>query len=120
NQVIHNDLNLPVLRAHALHLCTLFARRKIQLQAFYVNRIDMFGRTKKIADSHMKPELCNIHDGLKSRFVTIRIRLAENPEAAARNLETLDWRDVERMKLNLAFEPGRQCLNNHHAQCGFG
>ena len=67
----------------------LFPGRQIQLQSFYVHRIDMHRRAKKIGKSRSKPEFCNPNDRLNSRLVIVRVRVPKKSESLARDLNSL-------------------------------
>src|ERR1035438_8623811 len=120
DQLVHNDFYLAPLGRHVLHLSALLPGRQIQLHSLYEYSVDIDGRVKKIADSHMEAELGNANDRLKSGLVIIRIGFSENSETGARDLESLAQRDVESIELNLTLEPGRQGLNHRCAQDRFG
>jgi hypothetical protein len=113
---IHNDLYLSTLRPHVLHLAALFPGRQIQLQSFCIYRVDMLSSAKKVQNSHAKAEFCNTNDRLNSRLVIVGICVSKNSEAGARNLEPLEQRDMEGVKLNLALESSRQSLNHSCTQ----
>ena len=52
------------------------------------------------------------YDGLHARLMIVRVRISENSEAFARNLQALEQGDMESIQFNLAFEAGGKRLNN--------
>src|SRR3984957_9851375 len=104
NESIDDDFYLRPFGLHSRDLAAMFAGRQIQLESLDVHGVHMHGRPKKGENSHTKPEIRNVDDGLNSRLVVVRISFSKDSEAIARNPKPLDQRNVERIELNSAFE----------------
>src|ERR1700686_3033524 len=118
DKAINENLYLSSLGSHVFHLRALLSGRQIQLQSFYIDRLDTHGRAKKIQDSHAKPEFCNIDERLHAWLVIVGVTVSKKSEPFARNLEPLNQRDIKCVKLDFALESSRQSLDDACAQNG--
>ena len=107
NELVDNDPYRCALRPHSLHLCALFPRRQIQAQSVRIYRVHVHGRAQEVCDFQAETEVCNRYDRLHTWLVIVGIRIAEYSEAFARNLQTLNQRNMKCVQFNLALEPGR-------------
>src|SRR6266853_5022613 len=80
----------------------------------------MHGRTKKIPESHAKPEFCNSDERLNSGLVIVGVAVSKKSQPFTRDLEPLSQRDIKCVEFNFAFEASRQSLNHTSAQDGPG
>src|SRR5437879_6213980 len=112
DKAINENLYLSALGPYVFHLCALFPGRQVQPQSFYIHRLDMRGRAKKILDSQAKPEFCNINEGLHSRLVIVGVTVSKKSQSFTRDLETLNHRDIKCVEFNFAIEASRQSLNH--------
>src|ERR1700674_2953520 len=120
DEAIDEDLYRSPLGPHVSHLRALLSGRQIQPQSFYIDRLDMHGRAKKILDSHTKPEFCNSDERLHSGLVIVGVTVSKKSELFTRDLESLNQRDIKCVEFNFAFEASRQSLNHTCAQDGSG
>ena len=115
---IDDDCYLSTLRPHPPYLCALFPWRQIDTQSAHVYGVDAHRPAKELRDLHAESELGNCYDWLDARFVIVGIRISEDSEAFARNLQTFEQRNMEAVQFHLAVESGRQSLNDGGAQNG--
>jgi len=116
DKAIDEDLYLSSLGSNVFHLRALLSGRQIQPQSFYIDRLDMHGRAKKIPESHAKLEFCNSDERLNSGLVIVGVAVSKKSQPFTRDLEFLNQGDIKCVEFNFAFEASRQSLNHTCAQ----